>query len=107
MDFLNLRGACCAAAALIWCVPAIANQHSHLASPDSPYDLRRLMSPTPAEVASEGKGHIHIYDSLEMNAVNKALDENFDRIQNMMFTRIHHLPPTGSGPAEGEDDGCD
>ena len=60
MDFLNLRGACCAAAALIWCVPAIANQHSHLASPDSPYDLRRLMSPTPAEVASEGKGHIHI-----------------------------------------------
>ena len=107
MDVLNLRGVIFGAAALVWCAPAIANEHSNLASSDSPYDVRRLMRPTPAELASEEKGHIHIYDSLEINAVNKALDENFERIQNMMFTRIHHLPPTGSGPAKVEDDGCD
>jgi hypothetical protein len=65
------------------------------------------MSPTPSELASEEKGRIHIYDSLEITEVNKALDESFDRIQNMMFTRIHHLPPGDSGPAEVEEDGCD
>jgi hypothetical protein len=35
------------------------------------------------------------------------MDEHFDRIENMMFTRIHHLPPSGAGPAVVEDDGCD
>ena len=108
MDFLNLRGVLCAASALIWCAPVTAHLHETLASSsDASYDMRRLMRPTPAELASEEKGHIHIYDSLEINEVNIALDENFDRIQNMMFTRIHHLLPTGSGPAEVEDDGCE
>ena len=107
MDFMNLRVVLCAAVALIWCVPATAHLHETIDAPDASYDMRRLMRPTPAELASEGKGRVHIYDSLEINAVNKALDENFDRIQNMMFIRIHHLPPTGSGPAEVEDDECD
>ena len=107
MDYLNLRGVMCAAAALVWCVPATAHVHETLALPDASYDMRRLMHPTPAELASEEKGHVHIYDSLEINEVDIALDENFDRIQNMMFTRIHHLPPSGSGPAEVEDDGCE
>jgi hypothetical protein len=107
MDFLNLRGVLCATAALIWCVPATANQHETFAFPEASYDMRRLMHPTPAELTSEEKGQVYIYDSLEINEINAALDENFDRMQNMMFTRIHHLPPTGSGPAEVEDDGCD
>ena len=86
---------------------ANAEQHIELAVSEDSYDLRRLMQPSAAELASEKKGHIHIYDALEVNQLNAALDENFDRIQNMMFTRIDHLPPTGSGPAEVEDDGCE
>ena len=35
-----------------------------------------------------------------------ALDRHFDRIQNMMFVRTRHRP-TGGGPAEVEDDGCE
>jgi hypothetical protein len=107
MDFLNFRGVMCAAAALVWCIPATAHMHETLDVQGASYDMRRLMRPTPAELTSEEKGHIHIYDSLEINEVNRALDQNFDRIQNMMFTRIRHLPPTGSGPAAVEDDGCD
>ena len=97
----------CAVSALLCGMVASADQHDEQAESKDSYDLRRLMQPSAAELASEKRGHIHIYDALEINQVNAALDENFDRIQNMMFTRIHHLPPTGSGPADVEDDGCE
>jgi hypothetical protein len=36
------------------------------------------------------------------------MDQHFERIENMMFTRVHHLPPPGAGvPAYLEDDGCE
>jgi hypothetical protein len=107
MHFPHHCGAFCASTAILWCVAAHADQHANLASTEDRYDLRRLMQPSAAELASEEKGHVHIYDSLEINEINAALDENFDRMQNMMFIRINHLPATGSGPAEVEDDGCD
>lgn len=109
MDFLHQCGALCVPTAILCCVAAHADQHRSLASPQDRYDLRRLMHPTPAELTSEERGKVRIYDSLEINEINAALDDNFERIQNMMFTRIHHLPPTGAGPDEEveiEDDGC-
>jgi hypothetical protein len=107
MDFLHHCGAFSASIAILWCVTAHADQHAHLVYPEVRHDLRRLMHPSPVELASEERGKVHIYDSLEINEVNAALDQNFERIQNMMFIRINHLPPTGSGPAEVEDDGCE
>ena len=107
MVFLRHCGAFCAFTAILWCTAAHAHQHANLVSPEGRYDLRRLMQPSAAELAAEEKGRVHIYDSLEINEVNAALDENFERIQNMMFIRTNHLPPTGSGPAEVEDDGCE
>jgi len=110
MDFPNRVGALFASLAFIWCNTAHADDHEGLSMSESHYDLRRLMQPTAAETAAEQSGRVHIYDSLEINEVNAALDAHFDRIQNMMFTRIHHLPPPGAGPGEEadvEDDGCD
>ena len=107
MDFKYFCGAFLTSIALLWCISARASHHQNDASPEERYDLRRLMQPSPAERAAEQRGHVHIYDALEINEVNAALDENFERIQNMMFTRIHHLPPTGAGSVEVEDDGCD
>jgi len=107
MDFLNRVGSLVTSSALLWCVVVYADQHEDHVIPEDRYDLRRLMQPSAAELASEERGHIHIYDSLEINEVNAALDQNFERIQNMMFIRINHLPATGSGPAEVEDDGCE
>jgi len=107
MDFVHRSGAFCAATTLLWCVAVDAHQHESPAIPEARYDLRRLMQPSAAELASEERGRVHIYDSLEINEVNAALDQNFERIQNMMFVRINHLPATGSGPAEVEDDGCE
>ena len=94
--------------ALLLCgAAAEAHYHEHATTPERSLDLRRLMSPTAAERGAEQSGRVHIYDSLDINAVNAALDQHFDRIQNMMFIRIRHLPPTGAGPADVEEDGCD
>lgn len=72
------------------------------------YQQRRLLAPTVPEQKREAKGSIYIYDRMKRATVNQAMDEEFDRIQNMMFTRIRSLPPTGAGPAVDEDDnGCD
>ena len=106
MGYLHRSNAFCAATTFLWCVAVDAKEHANFVSPQDRYDLRRLMHPSAAELASEEKGKVHIYDSLEIDAVKAALDQNFDRIQNMMFIRINHLPATGSGPAEVEDDGC-
>ena len=106
MDFLHCSSALCAASVLSLSAIAHADGEPSIAL-SLDYQLRRLVAPTPAERIAENRGAIYIYDSLEAVEVNAALDEHFDRIQNMMFIRILHRPPTGGGLAEVEDDGCD
>lgn len=72
------------------------------------WQVDRLISPTPAQLAAEAEGRVVIYDGLDANLIGYAMDTRFERIQNMMFIRIHHLPPPGAGgEAVVEDDGCD
>jgi hypothetical protein len=72
------------------------------------WQVERLMRPTPHQLAAESQGSVVIYDGLEAGQVSAAMDQHFDRIESMMFTRIHHLPPTGAGGSVViEDDGCD
>ena len=107
MDFLHRCGTLCFVGALLWCVSVYADQQTTVASSVSDYQTRRLMSPTAAELASEKEGRVYIYDSLDVRQINAALDTDFERIQHMMFTRIHHPSNDGDGPYEVEDDGCD
>jgi hypothetical protein len=107
MDFLHRYGTFCCVGASLWCISIYADQHTTTAAPASDYQTRRLMSPTAAELASEKKGGIYIYDALDIRQVNAALDTNFERIQHMMFTRIHHPSSDAGGPSEVEDDGCE
>ena len=71
------------------------------------FQERLLLHPTTKQLTAEQDGRVRIYDSLEMGLINTALDQRFNRIEHMMFSRIHHLPPAGAGPAAVEDDGCD
>jgi hypothetical protein len=105
MDFLHCSGAICAACILSWGVVAQADDNSPVALSQD-FQIERLLTPSVTELAAEDRGSVYIYDSLEMKQINTALDQHFDRIENMMFIRIHHLPPTGTGPAEVEDDDC-
>jgi hypothetical protein len=76
-------------------------------------ELRRLFDPTHAEIASEAEGRIYIYDGLTSLDVQRALNEEFDRVENMMFIRIQRTDKAGevkrdaeTGEVEYEDDGC-
>jgi len=106
MDVLHCTCTLCAASAMSLSVMAKAAEEALLVE-DLDYQQRLLLNPTPVQLAAEERGRVHIYDSLEMSIVDKALDQQFDRIENMMFIRIHHLPSTGAGPVEVEDDACD
>jgi hypothetical protein len=76
-------------------------------------ELRRLFEPTEAERAAEAAGRIHIYDGLRDVDVERALEEEFDRVDSMMFIRVRPTDQRGdvlrdpeTGLEQVEDDGC-
>ena len=72
----------------------------------------RLFEPTDYQHKKESQGQIVIYDGLRDTTVKTALDTNFNRIENMMFTRVIITDESGqpeldvSGNVIIEDDGC-
>lgn len=78
------------------------------------WQLRRLFAPTTREVERESKGRVFIYHRLPDTAVARALDEQFDRVDAMMFTGVIITNSEGkevrdpdTGDPLVEDDGCD
>lgn len=69
------------------------------------FQLQRLNAPTEHQVLAEAKGKIYIYEGLTVNQVDTALDNNFERMDAMMFTRIVQRDKNGIDIIE--DDGCD
>jgi predicted transcriptional regulator len=76
-------------------------------------ELRRLFEPTEAEREEESTGRIYIYDGLRDFDVERAMRDEYDRIENMMFIREKKTDGKGEvlkNPATGEDvvedDGC-
>ena len=106
MDVSITNVGLCAICFLSWSVIAHAD-HDSSAALSLNYQVKRLLAPSSAQLATEQRGGVYIYDSLTMGQVNTGLDQHFDRMQNMMFIRIHHPPPAGTGPMEVEDDDCD
>jgi hypothetical protein len=79
----------------------------------SDYELRRLFEPTEAERAQEHAGRIYIYDGLRDVDIRRAMREEFERVEHMMFIREKRTDEHGevkTNPATGEavveDDGC-
>ena len=68
------------------------------------YQNKVLFTPSDSMLKAEAKGRIMIYDGLESEIVDRAMEEQFDRIDNMMFIRIHHTQDDGEYLVE--DDGC-
>lgn len=69
------------------------------------YQYKTLFKPGDSVLKAESRGRITIYDGLDSETVDRAMDEQFDRIDNMMFIRIRHVQ------SDGEEyiayDGCD
>ena len=76
-------------------------------------ELRRLFEPTQGELTDEASGRIYIYDGLRDTDIERAMEEQFERIDNMMFIREKPTDEKGEvlkDPETGEelvaDDGC-
>lgn len=68
------------------------------------YQKNALLNPSDSLLKAEARGRIMIYDGLQIAMIDKAMDEQFDRIDSMMFVRTQH--PMANGQVEVEDDGC-
>ena len=69
------------------------------------YQFQVLFEPTPDNLEAEARGRIMIYDGMKYATVNRAMDEQFERIENMMFVRTVYQQEDGE--LEVEEDGCD
>jgi hypothetical protein len=73
-----------------------------------------LFNPTPAQIELEEQRHrVMIYEGLTDVQVAKAMEQQFDRIEHMMFTGTVETDGHGNavidpetGQAMTEDDGC-
>jgi hypothetical protein len=79
----------------------------------SDIELRRLFNPTASELVAEAKGGIYIYEGLRDTDIQRAMDEQFDRVENMMFIRIIKTDESGqvqrnpdTGVVVTTNDGC-
>jgi len=68
------------------------------------WQLNALHNPGQELLRAEAKGRITIFDGIDNSDVEKALDEQFDRIGHMMFIRTRHQQEDGS--LDAKDDDC-
>lgn len=85
------------------------------ANSDQLYDwyLQRLFEPGSEQLAMEAQGRVQIYSGMKDSDVARALDEQFRRIDSMMFTGTVVTDPNGepakdpkTGETLVENDGC-
>ena len=79
----------------------------------SEIEKRRLFQPTQAELQEDAAGRIYIYDGLTQADIERAMDEELNRVESMMFIRVKKSDEQGkvvkdpeTGYALVEDDGC-
>lgn len=60
------------------------------ANEDEMYEMKKLFEPSDQQLIAEANGSIIIYDGIPDSEVDRAMDEHFNRIDNMMFTRIKY-----------------
>lgn len=68
------------------------------------YQQNILFSPSESILLAEAKGRIMIYDGLKNETVELAMNEQFGRIENMMFVNIEY--ELEDGVYEAEEDEC-
>ncbi len=62
-----------------------------------------LLNPSSSQLKAEANGRVMIYDQMDNETVELALNTQFDRIDSMMFVRTQYVQEDGS---IDEDDDC-
>jgi len=78
---------------------------STAAGAEDDFQHKVLFSPTASQLQAEARGRIMIYAGLEDAEVERAFDDQFDRVEHMMFVRTRKAEMDGE--FSYEDDGCD
>jgi hypothetical protein len=83
-------------------------QQAVAAGENDRYQYNALFNPAEAQLRAEDRGRVMIYDGLDNEVVERALDEQFERIEHMMFVRTRQTKSDEEGGEEdnGDDDGC-
>lgn len=68
------------------------------------WQQRRLFAPTSSELQQEAAGRIFIYDGMTEADLDRALDDQFPRLDSMMFIRTKRQLPQGELLAYDDDD---
>jgi hypothetical protein len=74
---------------------AVAAGQVQSPSPGTEWEQIQLFTPSKALLAAERKGRVTIYDGLYHEDVDRAMDEQFGRIERMMFIRSKQRTETG------------
>lgn len=70
---------------------------------EADWQTAMLQNPSAAQLAIERRGRVFIYDGLREIDVDRAMDTQFERVQNMMFIRTQRASEAGE---DGVDDDC-
>jgi hypothetical protein len=68
------------------------------------YQQNALFHPSVSQLTRESRGLIYIYDGLTHETIDKAMDNQPDRIESMMFVNTKKTDKTGEVPVEDDDD---
>ena len=101
-----------------WLVPAVLAASATVAGADEErmrdWQISMLFNPSEHQLEAEQKGRVMIYDGLYSAEVNRAMEQQFDRIERMMFTNTIITDEAGKplqDPKTGlvmvEEDGCE
>jgi len=72
---------------------------------DAAWQMELLFDPAAGQMRREQRGSVFIYSGLKESVVERALDEQFDRIEHMLFIRTVHTNKEGEVELEVGADG--
>ncbi len=91
-------------AALLSPIAALAVADEHASAYADP-QLRRLFQPSEREREREQQGQVFIYDGLDGRNIDRAMNDQFARVDSMMFVRTR--VENEDGEEEVLEDGCE